>query len=174
MSKKVIALGFFDGVHLGHAALLRRTVEIAESRGLAPAVATFDRHPSGEPLINSINERKLLISTLFGISDVICFEFNSDFRRIEPRDFIDLLVRQHNAAHLVAGYDYRFGRGGAGDASLLLAETARRGIGCDIIGAVMLDGEVVSSTRIRELIANGDIAAAERFLGHPHTPSTTK
>lgn len=172
MSKKVIALGFFDGVHLGHAALLSRTVEIAEARGFAPAVATFDRHPSGESLISTLDERKSLISMLFGISDIICFEFNSDFRRIEPHAFIDLLVSKHNAAHLVAGYDYRFGRGGTGDASLLLAEVARRDIGCDIVDAVTLDGEVVSSTRIREFLAKGDTTAAERFLGHTYTPNT--
>lgn len=169
-----IALGFFDGVHLGHAALIRRAVEVASERGFSPAVCTFDRSPAaalgrGETrLINSPNDRNYLLNDLFGVENVIELEFNDALRSLEPEAFVELLAREYGAAALVAGWNYRFGADGRGDAALLERECARLGIECSILPAVERDGAAVSSTRIRALLEQGETVAAQGFLGHPH------
>lgn len=169
-----IALGFFDGVHLGHAALIRRTVEIASARGLLPAVCTFDRSPAaalgrGETKrINSSDDRNRLLYELFGIEKVIELEFGETLRALEPEAFVELLVRDYGAGALVAGWNYRFGAGGRGDAAMLERECVRRGIECSILPAVERDSSPISSTRIRAMLEQGDTLAAQGFLGHPH------
>lgn len=174
--KRVIALGFFDGVHLGHAALLRRVTEIAQQTGSVPAAVTFDHHPRDlipgaqrAPLINTPAEREGLMRRLYGIEEVIVLNFDARMRDMPWQDFVsELLVKQYHAAHLVAGHDFHFGHRGEGDPDRLRALCVRLGLGCDIIGKVELDGVTVSSTYIRELIQSGDMERAARFLGHPH------
>jgi riboflavin kinase/FMN adenylyltransferase len=178
--KAVIALGFFDGVHLGHGALLRRTAERARALGADSAVFTFDRPPKEVvtgvpvPLINSAAERQDIIRRLYGIENVILASFDRQMMTMPWRDFVtDVLVRQHGAVHLVAGHDYRFGYKNQGDTAKLQAICAELGIGCDIIPKVEVDGITVSSTYIRALVQQGDVARAERFLGHRHCMSQT-
>ena len=173
-AKRVIALGFFDGVHLGHAALLRRVAERAEELGAVPAAVTFDNHPeniiSGEvrvPLINSAADREGLMERLYGIREVITAHFDQTMMRMDWRDFVtEYLVKEHGAVHLVAGHDFHFGYKGLGTPQRLR-------IGCDIVPRVELDGVTVSSTHIRALIAGEEMKAAVRFLGHPHVLSGT-
>ena len=111
----VIALGFFDGVHRGHGALLRRTAEQAVRLGASPAVFTFDRPPkevvTGQPvpLLNTAEDRCDLIHRLYGIEQVILAPFDRAMMTMDWRDFISLLTQQYGAVHLVAGHDYRFG-----------------------------------------------------------------
>lgn len=174
--EKVIALGFFDGVHLGHAALLRRTAEEAAARGVTPAVFTFDRPPKEVvtgipcPLINSPGDRRELICRLYGIREVIMVPFDREMMTTSWEDYIaEILVRRHHAVHLVAGHDHHFGHKNQGTPELLVQKCAGLGLGCDIIPKVEVGGITVSSTYIRRLVELGQIERANRFLGHPHT-----
>lgn len=175
MKERVIALGFFDGVHLGHAALLRRTVEEAARRGVTPAVFTFDRPPKEVvtgipcPLIASPEDRKGLLERLFGIKDVIMVPFDREMMTTAWDDFVTkILVERYHAVHLVAGHDHHFGHKNQGSPELLVKKCAELGLGCDIIPKVELDGITVSSTYIRNLVGMGQLERASRFLGHPH------
>ena len=176
IKEKVIALGFFDGVHLGHAALLRRTVEAAAQRGVTPAVFTFDRPPKEVvtgvpcPLINSAEDRRELVRRLYGIQEVIMVPFDREMMNTPWDKFVtDILVGRYHAVHLVAGHDHHFGHKNQGSPELLLEKCAELGLGCDIIPKVEVGGITVSSTYIRRLVELGQISRANRFLGHPHT-----
>ena len=180
MKEKVIALGFFDGVHLGHAALLRRTVEEAARRGVTPAVFTFDRPPkevltgTSCPLINSPEDRKDLVRRLFGIREVLMVPFDHEMMTTPWDDFVtNILVGRYHAVHLVAGHDHHFGHKNQGSPELLMEKCRELGLGCDIIPKVEVGGITVSSTYIRRLVEMGQIERANRFLGHPHTLTDT-
>ena len=171
--RNVIALGFFDGVHLGHQALLRRAAERAEALGMAPAMFTFDRSPrefvTGRPvpLLTTAEERREKVRTLFPDMEVIVAPFDREMMTMPWVDFVLLLAREYRAGWLVAGHDYRFGHKNAGTPALLMKKAAQLGMGCDIIPAVTLDGITVSSTYIRALLERGDVEEAARFLGGP-------
>lgn len=180
MKPTVIALGFFDGVHRGHGALLRRTVERAEELGAQPAVFTFDRPPkevvTGKKvfLINSPEDRRGLIRRLYGIDRVIMAPFDNAMMTLSWDRFItELLVEQNGAVHLVAGHDYHFGYKNAGTPELLEAKCAELGLGCDIIPKVEYEGRTVSSTYIRQLVEEGKLEKAAEFLGHRHCLTQT-
>ena len=151
MNRTVIALGFFDGVHRGHGALLEKTAARARELEAVPAAFTFDRPPkevvTGRPvgLINTPDDRRDLMQRLYGIRQVI----------------------------LVAGHDYHFGHRNQGDPDKLLSRCRERGIGCDIIPQVTRDGITVSSTYIRTLIESGQMERAADFLGHRHCLTRT-
>lgn len=175
---RVIALGFFDGVHIGHGALLRRTRERATELGLRAAAMSFDSHPDTLvsacrcPLINSMDDRAALMRRLYGIDDVIFAHFDRAMMEMPWEDFLgDFLVRQHGAAHLVCGHDFRFGYRGQGTPERLREYCAAHGLGCDVIPEVLLDGRTVSSTYIRTLLTEGQMEEAERYLGHAHVLS---
>lgn len=171
--RNVIALGFFDGVHLGHGALLRRVAERAAELDARPCAFTFDQSPAAAltgkdvPLLSGVDDRAWLMETLYGIREVIVAPF-AVLRDMDWRDFVgDYLRRGHGAVHVVAGHDFHFGRGGQGNPQRLAEECARLGMGCDIIPRVELDGVTVSSTHIRGLVERGELEEANRFLGHP-------
>lgn len=173
---RVIALGFFDGVHIGHGALLRCVTRRADELDAVPSALTFDTHPesltlgSGTPLLTGTEERARLMREVYGIRDVLIVPFNHEMMHMDWRSFVtDLLVTRYHAVHLVVGHDFRFGYRGEGDPQRLQQLCLEFGIGCDVIPAVPLDGITVSSSHIRSLIAQGDVRQAERFLGHPHT-----
>lgn len=177
--KRVIALGFFDGVHRGHGELLKKTRQRAEEIGAMPSVLSFDVHPDTlvfkkeVPLINSAIGREDIIRRYYGIDNVVFLHFNQHVMHMPWKEFIDSLIAELNIAWIVVGHDFCFGYKGEGTAARLREYCEGRGIGCDIIPALSVDGRVVSSTYIRELIADGDIETANRFLGHPHTLSDT-
>ena len=170
----VLALGFFDGVHRGHAALLRQAVLVSEREGIPSAVMTFDTHPDtlvrGEPveLINSAPDRAWLIRHYFHIDRVEFFRFTEDTMRTPWRTFLDTIRSELGAVHFVVGYDFRFGWRGEGTAALLRNYCRENALGCDIIDPVVIDGITVSSTYIRGLLKAGNMREAERFMGHPH------
>lgn len=170
----VLALGFFDGVHRGHAALLRQAVLVSEREGIPSAVMTFDTHPDtlvrGEPveLINSAPDRAWLIRHYFHIDRVEFFRFTEDTMRTPWRTFLDTIRSELGAVHFVVGYDFRFGWRGEGTAALLRDYCRENALGCDIIDPVVIDGITVSSTYIRGLLKTGNMREAERFMGHPH------
>ena len=173
--QEVMALGFFDGIHVGHAALINKIKQRAEETGAEPAVLTFDVHPDNlvfkktVPLINSAEDRENILSRCFGIDDVVVIHFNQRVMHMDWQDFIDELIDEMNLRWIVVGHDFCFGYKGLGTAEKLKAYCAERGVGCDIIPAVCRDGVVVSSTLIRQLIETGEMEKANEYLGHPHT-----
>ena len=177
--KRAMALGFFDGVHIGHAALLDKTKQRAAEIDAMPSVLTFDVHPdtlvfnAEVPLINSAIGRKDIINRCFGIDNVVFIHFNQKVMHMDWREFIDELINELDIAWLVVGHDFCFGYKGLGTAPRLKEYCAEKCVGCDIIEPVCRDGIVVSSTEIRKLIQNGEIEKANEYLGHPHMLSDT-
>ena len=172
--KRVIALGFFDGVHLGHGELLRAVRTAADKLEAAPCAFTFDRSPTAVitgqmvPLLSSVEDRIWLMRRYYGIQEVIVASFDA-MQRMDWQDFItDYLVRELNVVHVVAGHDFHFGYMGKGNPQRLREKCAQLGLGCDIIGKVEQDGITISSTYIRTLVAQGEMERAMEFLGHPH------
>ena len=173
-TKRVIALGFFDGVHTGHGALLRTVAEKARELEAVPTAFTFDRQPAAAitgthvPLLSSAEDRIWLMKTYYGIQDVVVANFES-MMRMDWQDFItEYLVRDLGVVHVVAGHDFHFGYMGKGNPQRLQEKCAELGVGCDIIGKIEEDGITISSTYIRTLVAQGEMERARRFLGHPH------
>ena len=177
--QRVIALGFFDGVHLGHAALLRAARELAGQYKVTPAVISFDTPPGktidgqSVPLINSPLDRADIMRRLYGIDDLIFLHFDDELRHMAWDRFVEWLRSDFGAVCLVAGYDFRFGYGGAGNARLLSEKCARLGLGCHIVPPVVYDGEPISSTRIRALLLEGQCQKAGALLGHRHLLNDT-
>ncbi len=174
--KRVIALGFFDGVHLGHGALLQTVARQAALLDAVPAAVTFDTHPDQlilhqpVPLITSPAERADLMRRLYGIEDIIVVPFDQHMMHMPWQEFLEeFLLRDCGAVHLVAGHDFHFGYRGEGNPQHLQQRCAELGIGCDIIPEVVKDGITISSTYIRTLIAQGEMERAAAFLGHPYT-----
>ena len=179
-TRRVVALGFFDGVHIGHGALLRRVGEVAASLGAVPSAVTFDTHPTNlilktpMPLLTSPLDRADLMRRYYGIRDVIVARFDERMMHMPWQEFVsDYLVKEHGAVHLVAGHDFHFGYKGEGNPERLEAMCRELGVGCDIIPKVEQDHITVSSTYIRTLIAQGEMERANQFLGHPHTLTDT-
>ena len=173
--QRVIALGFFDGVHRGHGALLRRAREVADETGALACAVTFDHHPRdltrGEPtpLINTHQERTTLMERYYGMDEVLVLPFDRAMMEMPWREFAThILSEQMGAIHVVAGHDYHFGYKGEGNVDRLRGICQEMGIGCTIIPPVQIDGITVSSTYIRGLITQGDMQRACRYLGHPH------
>lgn len=174
--KRVIALGFFDGVHNGHGALLRRVVQRARELNAVPTAFTFDVHPESlilgraTPLLTTTGDRADLMRRLYGIEDVVVAHYDREMMKTPWEHFItDYLIRDCAAVHLVAGHDFRFGYRGEGNPERLQQKCRELGLGCDIIHPVVQEGITVSSTYIRTLIAQGEMERAHAFLGHPHT-----
>ena len=176
---RVVALGCFDGVHIGHRALLNEARAEADRLGCTAAAMTFDTHPdtllTGVPtaLLNTAADRDLLLKAC-GMDEVLTLRFDRAMMATEWEVFAEeILLRRFRAAAVVCGYDFRFGARGEGTAEKLREFCACRGIGCTVVPEVRMDGETVSSTRIRALLREGGMAGAVRLLGHPHILSGT-
>ena len=173
--KRVIALGFFDGVHKGHGALLRTVAQVADRLGAKPCAFTFDRSPTAAitgqavPLLSSVEDRVWLMRRYYGIEEVIVAPFEG-MQKMDWQDFVsEYLQKELGAVHVVAGHDFHFGYMGKGNPQRLQEKCRELGMGCDIIQKVEQDGITISSTYIRTLIAQGEVERADQFLGHPHT-----
>ena len=170
--QRAIALGFFDGVHLGHQALVRRTVERGAERGFLPAVFTFDRSPREfvtglpVPLLTTAEERRRAVESLFPGTEVIVAPFDRAMMTMGWEDFVRMLVRRYQAGWLVAGHDFRFGHKNAGTPKLLERMAADLyGAGCRVEFLRMLRPErrFESLEDLRAQIAR-DAEAARAFL----------
>jgi riboflavin kinase/FMN adenylyltransferase len=172
MKDKIFALGFFDGVHLGHQALLAECVRLAQARGAQSAAITFSRHPqalfveSPPALINTDEDRDRLLRQ-FGINDIHTLPVTKEVMSTNWQDFLENLV-ERGAVGFVCGDDFRFGHQGEGNAEKLRAFCESKKLPCVIIPEQLLDGVRISSTHIRQLIEDGEMEEAEKFLGHPH------
>lgn len=177
--KRTVAIGFFDGVHVGHGALLEKAIERAAENGSVPAVLSFDRHPdelvfkTSVPLITDCRSREQIIKRCYGIDNVFFLHFDAEVMSTPWMKFMENIIDQLGACAFVVGYDFTCGARGEGTAEKIREYCAERGMSCDVIPAVMLDGRVVSSTYIRTLIENGEMVEARRFLGHPYCLSDT-
>lgn len=171
----VLAIGNFDGVHLGHAALVKQLAEAAARLQLAPTVLTFEPHPreffapdSAPARLTTLREKLELLADC-GVSQVMISPFNAAFAALTADQFIEqVLVRGLRVRHLIIGDDFRFGCGRTGDFALLQAAGQRFGFTVEAMGSVMLDGERVSSSGVRRALAAGDMAHAARLLGRPY------
>lgn len=171
--KRIIALGFFDGVHLGHQALLQACRHLAQQRGLEAAAMTFDAHPESltlgkaPKLINTLSDRRRLLQKL-GIEAVYTIPFDKKTMSMPWQDFFRLLVEKYNASGIVCGNDFRFGHKGEGDTVKLHSACTDAGIPCVIVPEQTIGDIRISSTHIRQLIEKGEMEKAVTFLGHPH------
>lgn len=170
--KRIFALGFFDGVHLGHQALLKECCRLAQALDVQTAAITFDKHPQSlfspnvPPLINSAQDRQLLLRQ-YGIGPIYQFPVTKEVMSTPWGDFLRELL-DFGAVGFVCGDDFRFGNHGEGSADTLRAFCEARGLPCVIVPEQTLDGVRVSSTYIRRQLETGDMETAVKFLGHPH------
>lgn len=171
--KLVLGLGNFDGLHLGHQKLISRLVQKAQVIGGTPAVFTFVPHPmtvlrphEAPPLILSPETKRKMFADL-GVQVLIMIPFSLEFARMSPEDFITMVLYQHLGVHSVfVGYNYTFGHRGMGTPELLKEYGKKFGFEVEVISPVAHKNKPVSSTLIRALIAEGDIAGARELLGY--------
>ncbi len=173
MTKPIIyALGFFDGVHLGHQALLTACRQLAVRNGCDAGVVTFTTHPdslvaeAAPNLLNTVEDRRLLLLS-GGMDHVAEMPFDEKMMHTHWSVFLESLV-EDGAGGFVCGSDFRFGAGGSGTAKKLEGFCKARNLPYAIVPQQMVDGVRVSSTYIRELIGAGEMEKATAFLGHPH------
>jgi riboflavin kinase / FMN adenylyltransferase len=167
-----VALGNFDGVHLGHREIIRRTVESAHSKDRDALVYTFDPHPRlvlgkapDVPRITPPRERAEILEGL-GIDVLILAEFTKEFANQAPQEFIrDILMEELGARNIFIGENYRFGKNRSGSAEALKHMAPELGFQAHVVRPVMWGGEIVSSSRIRRHLLNGEMTEANALLG---------
>ncbi|MBE6713491.1 MAG: riboflavin biosynthesis protein RibF [Ruminococcaceae bacterium] len=170
-----VALGNFDGIHLGHRKIVENCVQKAREEGLVSLVWSFRRHPehilkgnfsSGN--IISLKDKEAILKEI-GIHHLFLEDFEM-VRDLSPEEFCDrILIRQLSARFVFCGFNFRFGRFGAGDAEFLKAYLEPKGVCVIAEDPVCLDGGTVSSTRIRKLLAEGEMEQVKRLLGRPYS-----
>lgn len=169
-----VSIGFFDGVHRGHQAIVGRAMTHAAGSGLRSVIVTFDRHPlqivrpdKVPPLLMTTRRRARTLAEL-GPDVVVVLPFDERLRMLEPETFIARVLRSSlDARHVVVGHNFRFGHRAAGDVALLEQVGARDGFTVDGVELLEADGAPISSTRIRAALGAGDVDTAARLLGRP-------
>ncbi|RLB10354.1 MAG: riboflavin biosynthesis protein RibF, partial [Deltaproteobacteria bacterium] len=172
LKNPVLTIGNFDGVHKGHLALFSKVKEIAKKIDGDSVVMTFDPHPvkvlrngNGPPLITPIQQKLRLIKNA-GIDIILCLPFTREFARISAEEFITkILVDKIGVRYIVVGYDYSFGKNREGNIEFLKKMANKFGFGVTVVGPLSINGTVVSSTRIRDLVQEGRLEDAKRLLG---------
>lgn len=170
--RTIYALGFFDGVHLGHQALLEACVSLAKQADACAAAVTFLQHPQSlftarPPALLTLETDRDRLLRQYGIGLIHKLSVTKEVMATPWQDFLQQLL-ELGAVGFVCGDDFRFGHRGEGDAGKLAAFCRERGLPCRVLEEQMLDGIRISSTHIRQLIEAGDMTQAVRFLGHPH------
>ena len=172
-----LSLGVFDGVHVGHQAVIARAVEAARSEGGLAGLLTFDPHPirviapnkAPTNLLETLDHKARVVADL-GVELFIPLHFDREFAKMEASEFIAQLTVAP-VRTIAVGEDWRFGHHRSGDVTFLEQEAERRGFKLEAVPPVMHDGERISSTRIRQAIRDGNFEAAEQMLGRPYTVS---
>lgn len=178
MSGSAITIGNFDGVHIGHQHLFQQVVKAAKARGLTPAVLTFDPHPArvvaperAPKLLTGMEERRALMREQ-GIERILVLPFTADIAKLSPEEFIQrVAISMLDAKMVSVGDNFRFGHKQSGDTHALMELGKRFGFETNVVGAVKCRGRVVSSSLVRQLIRDGNVALACRFLNRPYTLS---
>ena len=174
-NRPVIALGMFDGVHIGHASIIRRAVEIAAEIDGTAMVLTFSNHPlsiiapESAPLAVGNNALRREIFESLGVQVLFEIPFTKDLSRKTPEEFLSMLSERIAPVYVVTGPNYTFGRFGRGNGRMLIREGENYGFKAEICPAVTIGRKTISSTKIRALIAAGDLSAANELLGHEFT-----
>lgn len=171
----VVALGNFDGLHLGHEAIVGRTLQRAQEQGGDPIVFTFHPHPisvlapARAPALITSLARRLHHLRESGVAGVVVQRFTRAFAAREPRAFVEqFLLAGLGAAQVVVGFDVTFGRNRAGTPDVLRELGRELGFGVDVVGPLTLDERKVSSSQVRKAILAGEVRAASELLGRPH------
>ena len=168
-----VALGMFDGMHRGHQSIVRRALELAKAAKGTAAVFTFANHPLSvvaprqRPLAIGDSELKADILAAMGVDVLFNINFTREFSRLAPEKFLTLLSANLAPEYVVTGMNYTFGAGGKGTTRMLSRLATDYGFEAEICPTVLSEGRAISSTRIRELIKNGDLFLANEFLGRP-------
>ena len=167
-----VAIGNFDGVHVGHQALIRRARELAQAHGATAIALTFDPHPSavlsprGAPAMLTSLARRVELLGEAGAEAVVVEPFTRELAGLAPNAFVDdVVLGALRARAIVVGYDFSYGQGRAGTPDALRAHGNRAGVEVDVVAPVDVAGELASSTRVRTHLAAGELAAAARLLG---------
>lgn len=165
-------IGNFDGVHVGHKKIIAAVKEEAKQKGLSSCVITFHPHPQKVlqnidiPLLVPIRERLKLLEKE-GVDVVACYTFTKDIAKIPAKDFVtDILIGKLNLKHLIVGPGFSFGRKREGNLDLLDKMGAQYGFDTEVVGSAQIEGEIVSSTAIRNLVKEGNMTKAGKFLGY--------
>jgi riboflavin kinase / FMN adenylyltransferase len=167
-----VAAGFFDGIHRGHQEVIGHALEVARDKGLRPAVMTFDPHPSAvlgnreEVTYITPYDQKMQLLAEMGVDTVFIISFTKEFASMAPEQFVECYIRGLGVRHITSGYDFTFGRFGKGTPDDL-EKLSRGDYGVSVIGKVTEEEEKISSTRIRSLLSEGDVAGAAELLGRP-------
>ena len=171
----VVALGMFDGVHEGHAMLMRKANELAALHDLTSVVYTFSSHPMATfapervpPQLETRSEKVQAIAQL-GVDVVVLRPFDRAYAALSPEEFVRTLTESLHPRHIIIGFNYSFGCKGAGKAQDMVALGEKYGFETHVVDEVQMDGLPVSSTRIRGEIAKGDMEEAARLLGRPYS-----
>ena len=175
-NKYIFTLGFFDGVHLGHQALLKACCDLAAELNCETAAITFESHPKSlftdpVPLISTVRDRQRLLEQ-YGIRFVRTCPVNREVMGMPWEAFLEELMEM-GAVGFVCGDDFHFGRKGEGNPQKLKEFCEERGLPCRVVSEQTLDGKRISSTRIRGKLEAGDMESATRYLGHPHVLTGT-
>ncbi|WBO23132.1 bifunctional riboflavin kinase/FAD synthetase [Sphingomonas abietis] len=176
----VLALGNFDGFHIGHQAVVGRALERARTLGVPALVATFDPHPArlfrpdAPPFLLTSIAQRLDLFEAFGMDGAIVLPFDRTMASVSPEGFVaDWLYDRIGASAVVTGQDFTFGQNRAGDTAALAGFGRSYGVGAETVEAVEAEGAIASSTRIRDYLRTGDMAAAARLLTRPFTIAGT-
>ena len=164
--RTAVALGNFDGIHVGHQSLIKNVVQKGKEEGLMSAVFTFNNHTSKflkENLVGCLlskNKKKEILEDM-DVELLYMIDFNEELRHLKPEDFVKkILINQLNTKLVVVGFNYRFGYMGMGDTKVLMELGKQYGFDVIVIDPVIIDEDVVSSTLVRQLITNGNISKA--------------
>jgi riboflavin kinase/FMN adenylyltransferase len=175
LKNPVLTIGNFDGVHKGHRALFQLVKDRAAAIGGQSAVMTFDPHPikimrpDTSPLLITLTEQKLSLIGNSGIDVILCLPFTKEFAGISAEDFVrKILVEKIGVREVVVGYDYSFGAGREGNISLLEVMGEELGFRIHVVEPVSIDGILVSSTSVRDLVRQGDLKTAKILLGRDY------
>lgn len=175
-TRSAVSIGVFDGVHIGHRALLSLLQSQAAARGVAPVVLTFDRlpeeliAPSRAPLRINTLDQKLMILSEAGAARVVVSPFDKTVAELSPEEFVDtILLGELRAEVVVVGANFRFGRNRAGNIETLRQLGDKKGFSVISVEPTVCRGSSVSSTRVRHAVANGDLTAAAKLLGSHFT-----
>jgi riboflavin kinase/FMN adenylyltransferase len=172
----IVALGNFDGFHVGHQAVVGRVLARARAAGVPALIATFDPHPArlfrpdAPPFLLTTIDQRMALFEAFGVDGALALPFDHGMAAVSPEGFVaDWLYDRIGASAVVTGHDFTFGKDRAGDTAALARLGKRYGVGAEVVAPVEAEGAIASSTRIREHLKAGAMDAAARLFTRPYT-----